>query len=297
MSDKTKRILFVINTASGRKNTDWEGLIAGHFGRTGHETAYFMMPVADCLKKLREKVRNFLPELLVAVGGDGTVTLVAKEAMAAGLPMAIVPAGSANGMAKELEIPDDPDEALKLVLDGEIKATDVIRINDDEICLHLADIGLNARLVKYFQEGSIRGLTGYALALLKALSKRRRMSVHIRTRDSEIIRSAVMVLVANASRYGTGASINPEGSIYDGVFEVVVVRRLNLFQVLKMFLRMRRFNPRKIEIFQASSVRIVTSVRTHFQVDGEYLGRINELEARCAPGALQLVVPRRKEST
>jgi len=292
MTHKVKRILFVINNGSGRKkNTDWKQIIDGYFAKLDFELDFFMMPVDDCEDKLKVRIRNYHADLVVAVGGDGTVTLVAKQVLAAGKPMAILPAGSANGMAKELNIPDDPLKALDILVNGEMRDTDLIRINDTEICLHLSDIGLNAQLIKYFEQGNIRGKIGYTFALIKALWRKKRMNVFVTTRSEEFERDASMLLIANASKYGTGAAINPKGSIYDGAFEVVVVRRLNLWQVLKMFLKFQRFNPRKIEFLQATSVRIETSRKMDFQVDGEYLGKVTKVEARCMPGALKLVVP------
>jgi diacylglycerol kinase (ATP) len=293
MVQEGRRILFVINKGSGRKkNIRWQELIEDHFKGNNEQVEYFLMPVENCVQRLKVKIRNFNPTLIVAVGGDGTVTLVAKESLGSGIPMAILPAGSANGMAKELNIPEDPAQALKIALSGDVRSTDVIRINDSEICLHLSDIGLNAQLVKYFQQGNTRGKIGYALALIKALNRKRRMLVYVNTKTEEVVRSASMLLIANASKYGTGATINPDGSIYDGIFEVVVVRGLNLWQVMKMFLKFRRFNPRKIEFFQATAVRIETSKKMDFQVDGEYLGKVTKVEAKCLPGALKLVVPR-----
>jgi diacylglycerol kinase (ATP) len=292
MTHQINRILFVINKGSGRKkNIDWKQLIEEHFSKLQYTVDYFMMPVEDCFGKLKVRIGNFHPDLVVAVGGDGTVTLVAKLMLGTQIPMAILPAGSANGMAKELQIPEDPQKAIEIMLNGEEKATDVIRINDSEICLHLSDIGINAQLVKYFQQGSIRGKIGYALALVKALRRKKRMTVYINARHEEVKREASMLLIANASKYGTGATINPDGSIYDGVFEVVVVRGINLWQVTKMFLQFRRFNPKKIEFLQATSVRIETSRKMDFQVDGEYIGKVTKVEAKCMPGALKLIVP------
>ena len=59
----------------------------------------------------------------------------------------------------------------------------------------------------------------------------------IQTEKEEIKRRAFMVVIANASKYGTGALINPEGNLHDGLFEIVVVRRIAFFSILKMFLR------------------------------------------------------------
>ena len=119
------------------------------------------------------------------------------------------------------------------------------------------------------------------------------MDVTIKTDKEEIKRRAFMVVIANASKYGTGALINPEGDLDDGLFEIVVVRRINFFSILKMFLHFRRFNPKKVELFQAESAVITTKKKAHFQVDGEYLGRTDNVKASILKSQLRLILPRK----
>jgi diacylglycerol kinase (ATP) len=292
MSGESQRILFVINKKSGAKNNiDWESLIRERFKLPGISISFMFMPCSDAASRLRQIMNELHPSRVVAVGGDGTVTLVASVLLGKEIPMGILPAGSANGMARELNIPADPAKAMDIVLTGTIKATDVLRINNERICLHLSDVGLNAQLIKYFEEGRIRGKFGYTLALIKALFRPRPMRVAVETKTELAERPAVMVLFANASKYGTGATINPDSSIFDGIFEVVIVKKLAVWQIVKMFFNPRRFNPAKIEVLGATSVTIETSHHAHFQVDGEYLGKVNKVVVKIISGQLQLIVP------
>jgi len=107
----------------------------------------------------------------------------------------------------------------------------------------------------------------------------------------QVERDAFMIVLANATRYGTGAVINPGGSLYDGVFEVVIIRKFSIGEIFKMFIRFLPLNPTKTEIISATSVIINTYVKAHFQIDGEYLGKINQVDARIEPRQLCLVVP------
>ncbi len=102
-----------------------------------------------------------------------------------------------------------------------------------------------------------------------------------------------MVVIANASKYGTGALINPGGNLEDGLFEIVVVRRIHFISVLKMFLKFKRFNPKKVELFQAESALITTIKQSHFQVDGEYLGKVSKVKAEILKSQLKLILPRK----
>jgi YegS/Rv2252/BmrU family lipid kinase len=292
--DSKLKILFVINPGSGAKSkTSWEPAIRKYFENLPHTFDFFLLDGKDDATSLQYWIKKLIPDRVIAVGGDGTVSLVAEQLLGKGIPMGILPAGSANGMAKELDIPADVNGALDIIVNGDIKRCDAIRINDKEICLHLSDLGVNAQLVKYFEQGNLRGKLGYALQVFKVLVRKRMMHVTIKTDREEIKRTAFMVVIANASKYGTGALINPEGNLGDGLFEVVVVRRINFFSVLKMFLQFKRFNPKKVELFQASQAIISTLKKTHFQVDGEYIGRVTNVKAEIIKSQLELILPRK----
>lgn len=286
------KILFALNPISGgMSNQNWEAIIRKYFTDLQHTIEIFMLDGEHDAESLRYWIDKMNPDRVVAVGGDGTVQTVAKQLLGSDIPLGILPAGSANGMARELDIPNTPDEALHIIEHGIIRAADIIRINNTEICLHLSDIGLNAKLIKYFEESNWRGKFGYARALFKALRKKRPMKVTIDLNGKEVDREAFMIVLANATMYGTGAVINPNGSLYDGVFEVVIIRKFSIGEILKMFIRFLPFNPTKTEILSATSVTINTCGKAHFQIDGEYLGKIEQVEATIVPGQLNLIIP------
>jgi diacylglycerol kinase (ATP) len=285
------RLLFVLNNRSGTQKTDRRGVIESWVRSNRIEADYMNLEGSDVKEMLEKKITAGRPDVLVAVGGDGTVSFTADVCMKFGLPLAIVPAGSANGMARELDIPEDCESALALLATGTVKQCDVVRVNDRWMSLHLCDMGLNARMVKYFDGGPRRGFIGYGMAMVKALRNKRRLKVTFEAKGGPVAAEAVMVIVANASKYGTGATINPEGSIDDGLFEVVIVKKLSVVDLLKMFFRPGEFNPRRIEIFHARSATVETNRPSHFQVDGEYIGKLTSFTAKNIHKAIGIVVP------
>ena len=289
------KFLFVINAVAGANNISWQDIISNYF--TGKECSidYFLFGETPDAASLGKYIADTSPDKVIAVGGDGTVTLVAKVIAGTNAALGILPAGSANGMAKELNIPEMPDEALYIIENGVVSNCDAIKINNKDICLHLADIGLNAQLIKYFDEGKLRGKLGYAKVILKTLWRSQKMDVNIQSKENEIRAAAFMVVLANASKYGTGAVINPEGRLDDGAFEVVVVHKLSIFVLLKMLFRPKQFNPKNIEIFHATSVKIETKRKVHFQIDGEYMGKINNLQATILPNYINIILPEKGE--
>ncbi|WP_420148564.1 diacylglycerol/lipid kinase family protein [Spirosoma sp.] len=284
--------LFVINPVSGGQDkTAWEDGIRTFFADSPHTVHQFYLNGKTDTELIRQKLSEHKPDRVVAVGGDGTLKLVAEQLLDTSTPLGLLPGGSANGMARELGLPTDVQSSLEILVNGTPKPVDVICVNDGDVCLHLSDIGLNAQVVKHYERNNLRGKFGYLRSVVNVLRKRRLLRLSITVGDECVHRAAFMVVLANARMYGTGAIINPDGDLSDGQFEVVIFRRLSFWAILKLFWRFRPFDPKNIEIYPATSVVIETHRRAYFQIDGEYRGRITKLNAKIRPGALTMLVP------
>jgi len=284
------KLLYIINPGSGSNTTDYSSLIRQYFATNGqdHTVEYYKLP-GDCsIASLKTVISQSGADRVIAVGGDGTLKLVAECVQDISIPVGIVPAGSANGMARELDIPLNFEEALERNIHGQIRKIHAISIND-QFCIHLADIGFNAYLVKKFDDLPQRGMMGYARAAWKALWNHNKMNVELHFEGKTIRSSAAMVVVANATMYGTGVKINPEGKLNDDKFEVVLVKTYSVLEILKIWLTNMAFDPKHIEVFQTNGLKIKTRRKAHFQVDGEYLGKTNALDAKLLPGAIRII--------
>lgn len=285
------KLLFIINPISGGKEkSDWEAQIREYFQASPHSMEFFLLTGKDDEASVRHYVQTIKPDRVVGVGGDGTIKMIAEELMGKAIPLGIIPAGSANGMAKELGIAADVHAALDIAVNGTPKKIDAVNING-EPCIHLSDIGLNAMLVKSFEKSDSRGMWGYGKAVFKMLAQKQKMKLQITTDEGTVQRKAYMVVVANASMYGTGATINPDGDVADGKFEAVVVRRLNLWELGKLLITHKPFDPDKVEIFSTKNLEISARHSAYFQVDGEYRGRVRQLKAAIMPACIEVMVP------
>jgi len=285
-----------MNPVSGGTNKSaWETGIRDYFRDSPHRFEIYNTNGENDKESLRYWINTWAPDKVVAVGGDGTLKLAAEVLLHSDIPLAVFPAGSANGMAREIGMPADLGECLKVLFEGEAKRTDIIRINEEHICLHLSDIGMNAQLVKYFEENDVRGKIGYAREVFKVLWRKRLMYVTLEKGSMKFQRNAFMVVMANASMYGTGAKINPIGNLHDGLFEVVVLRKLSILELFKMLFLNRPFNPEKTELFQADSLTLEVRKRAYFQIDGEYMGKTNKVTAKIEKQSLLLIFPREHE--
>ena len=285
-----KKIFFIINTNSGNSNTDWSSLIKDYFKSLDYTIELFYLSKDSNVQTIKEKIKAFSPQIVVAVGGDGTVTLAAESILEQDITLGILPAGSANGMAKELGISEAPLKALEILVNGQLKKIHILKVND-HLCLHLSDIGINAYAIKKFESENKRGMWGYVKASLKVLWQNPTMDVTIQLDDKTVRVKAEMIVVANATKYGSGVIINPVGNISDELFEVVAIKKISLYEIFKMNFMQSSNNSEKIEIFQTKSLLMNSRKKVHFQVDGEYLGKVNKITASILPNALNIIVP------
>lgn len=288
----SRKYLFLNNASSGKKKSDRNAVIANFFENKDHKCEILEIDFEAPLEKTIGIVGKKNPDVLVAVGGDGTVNFTAQIASAMKLPMGILPAGSANGMAKELDIPNKHENALQAMIDGKPEKTDAVLINDDRICLHLSDVGMNAQLIKYFEDKGIRGKTGYARVVIKTLMNKQMIRVKLHNgQKGSITKDALMITIANAGKFGSGATINPLSDLNDGLFELIVVKKLSIRAVMHMFLRGGKFNPKDVEVYQTDNVEISPKRAAHFQVDGEYLGKTKFVKAEILKSYVDIICP------
>jgi diacylglycerol kinase (ATP) len=284
------KLLFIINPGSGSHDINLKEVISTHFNAKNTEIDLFELPEDCSLEKIKQRISSSKADRVVAVGGDGTLKLVAECLLNTETPIGIIPAGSANGMAKELGIPTDIELALGILEEGRLQKIHVVKLND-EICIHLSDLGFNAYLVKKFDTLPERGMWGYAKATWHALWNHRRMEVLLKLKDETITSKAAMVAIANATMYGSGLKINPDGKLDDELFEVILVKDYSYLEILKIWITKLPFNPKKIEVFQTAEIKISSKHKAHFQVDGEYIGSVNTVEASILPAAITVVLP------
>jgi YegS/Rv2252/BmrU family lipid kinase len=287
-------ILYVINPGSGSGIPEnFEEMVDQYSLRNKYEYRIFKTDRDGEQKKLGSLIDEMGPTIVAACGGDGTVNLVARHLLKKNIKMAIVPLGSSNGMAFELGIPQEPEEALKLIFSGKSRKIDLIKINDDHICLHLADLGMNARVVKYFQREKTRGLFGYAKHYFRELGKAEKFRCRIQKNGRPVFSKVIMVVIANASFYGTGAAINPQGKLDDGKFEIVLIRYNPFWFIIQMLLTFITGGMKKnkwIRIVSVSKASVFVSPAQELQVDGEPAGKSDQIQIEAMHRQIEVII-------
>ncbi len=289
-TSNTSTLLFIINPGAGHSHTNFRAQIEKYFHSLPYRIQFFELQKNTQAGVIKEKIAEINPRAVIAVGGDGTVKLVAECLLGTDRVLGIVPAGSANGTAKDLGIAIKTRAALDIICRGKTQCIHAIKING-QLCVHLSDIGMNALLVKKFTNQKKRGWWGYLKAGWKVIWRPQLMQVQIRTGDKEIKRQASMVVIANARKYGTGVVINPSGDITDDIFEIVVIKKISLKDIFQMKISHDKYHVEKTEVFQTRSVKMNSRHSAHFQVDGEYIGKTKSVIAEIIPQALTVLMP------
>lgn len=238
-------------------------------------------------------------DAILAAGGDGTVNLVAQRMldMQCDIPLGILPCGSANGLAVDLGYDSDLTKALDQLHRATPTPFDVIEFEGHGISLHLADLGLNAHVVRHFESVDTRGMGTYVTGALKALGNQPETTYHIRLDSGRQLEwCGQMLLFANARMYGTGATVNPGGDPTDGQFELCLIKKVNLLNMAKLSVRafwgdIRESNHYKRVKCRHAEVRVEPP--QCFQMDGELCGSVEHISAHLRAGALRLLLPER----
>lgn len=288
-----EKILFVVNPASGGKDkTLFWSIVEQALEAQAFDYLTLSTTGQDDVQRLRYVLSTNVFGRVIVVGGDGTVKMVAEQLIHQPIALGIIPMGSANGMARDLGLPAHPKEALRVALGAHTTQIDAIHIEHHGLCIHLSDIGLNASLVELYALEGFRGMWGYGRVFLKTILSRHRFRVSLDGEYLRLSRNVYMVVLANARMFGTGAMINPSGSPSDGLFEVVMIKDFRWWDLPRLFLPRRRQREEREEVVSVRSIKIACNLPVHFQVDGEYRGKVKRISATIIAQGLRVLVPR-----
>ena len=169
---------------------------------------------------------------------------------------------------------------------------DLLNFDKKYICTHLADIGINAKMIKNYKEQGEKGMIGYAKYLFQSIKESPLLSYTIKTPDKVYEKEGYMLVIGNANMYGTGIRIS-EGSVSDGKFEICNVPKIALDEAIKAGLT--KFNvfldeDMFADVISCTSAEIKINQLVDFQIDGEYMGEVDRLQISILPSAIPVLI-------
>ncbi|WP_417591909.1 diacylglycerol/lipid kinase family protein [Owenweeksia hongkongensis] len=285
--------LFVVNPISGDNDkSSITNRIKSWSQSSGESIEIWETSGKNDKENLEQKIKEITPAKVVAVGGDGTILLCASILMNSKVPLGILPMGSANGMSAELHIPQNIKDALDVVHRGYSRKSDMLLFNDKDLGMHISDIGLNAGLVKQFEEGPRRGFLGYAKGIVGELSDLNPFKIKIETDIGNYESKGYMVAFGNAKRYGTGALLNNVGKINDGLLELSILNYFDITAIAGHFFDIINDESEHMKTIQCKKATIYTDRKVPFQIDGELQPDTNKVKVEVLPECISFVVPK-----
>jgi diacylglycerol kinase (ATP) len=245
-------------------------------------------------QSIQQQLSEYRPDRVVAGGGDGTIQLVARNLLDHDVLMGILPLGSANGMVTALGFPQQPAQAVDMVVKANhFIRLDLLKFNDHYTCIHLGDIGINALMVKKYGEQNKKGMLAYARHLMASIKESPMLKYTIKTPFGTCEKEGYMLAFANGHKYGTGVHIS-DGQVWDGKFEICNVPAVTLNNAIKaglttlnVFVDKNMFS----DVISCTEAEINIDRRIDFQIDGEYIGKVDFLNIRVLPAVIKLLVP------
>ena len=294
---KQQQAFVVLNPVAGRTTpADVRYALEQVFGDGWTYSIYETQPDDDITAKVKQALAEGC-DLVVAAGGDGTVSMVANGLVGSTVPLGIIPAGSANVLALELGIPGEIPAAAALLIGNHVqRQLDVMQIENQYFLLQIG-IGLDSLMIKDTDRAAKRafGRWAYMQTLVKKLFGFQSQRFTIIADGKRLRPRAAQVLVANAGTLGAkpltwGPDIHPN----DGRLDLCIVTVRTLFdypRVAAQFITGKRNNSANIQYVQITDqVTIAADRPMPVQADGEIIGN-TPISVKVVPHGIRVIVP------
>lgn len=290
------KTLFILNPTSGRKKTrdTLQSVIESVYAESGYEFRIQRCDRKEDVDPVLEEARRQGVELVVAVGGDGTVHEVAARLIGTPTILGIVPTGSGNGLARHLQIPLEPAAALRALAASRVEEIDTAFVNEIPF-INVAGVGFDAVVAERFASSTVRGLETYIREGLRVYSSYAPEEYEIRLNGEVVRHRAYLIAVANASQYGNGALIAPLASLQDGLLDLSLLHLGSLLAaplLLQQLFTGRLNESAHVTMLRARQVTIHRSAAGPAQIDGEPHLLPDVLTFGIRPRSLRMLVPR-----
>lgn len=287
-----RRALMLVNP-NARRGTESLGPIVARLEGGGIDVTIerFSSPgevAADIVRRRHEA------DMAIVCGGDGTINAAANGVVAAGLPMGILPMGTANDLARTLEIPTQLELAADIIVAGHQRRVDLGDVNGHPF-FNVATIGLGADLAMGLTAETKRrwGRLGYAIGAFKVLLQARPFRASISNREGNWEVKTYQIAVGNGRHYGGGTVIEQNASIEDGTLDLY---SLEIDNVWKLALMLRAFRSgthgawEEVRTARCTEFDIRTRKPRPVNLDGDIVTQ-TPAHFRIRPGAIAVFAP------
>lgn len=290
--DKKKKIVFILNPISGTHNkVVIPQMIASRLDKDKFDYQVKLTEYAGHAADIAKQCAKDNIDIVVAVGGDGTVNEVARSLTHTNTALAIIPCGSGNGLARHLCIPIDIKKSIDIINQCNIEELDYGIINDlPFFCT--CGMGFDAFISLKFAESGKRGPITYVENVLKEGLKYKPETYEVIDETGAKKYNAFLIACANASQYGNNAYIAPHASMSDGLLDVIIMEPFTAFDAPQISFDM--FNKTldknsKIKTFKTKSIRIHRNCPGAIHFDGDPIMTGADIDVRIENRGIKIV--------
>ncbi|MFK7904090.1 MAG: diacylglycerol kinase family protein [Chitinophagales bacterium] len=290
-----KKILFIINPIAGiNKKKKVPKLAHQYIDSNKYEVHIAHTQYAGHAKLLAKKAVNDGFNVVVAVGGDGSINEIAQQLIHTDVALGIVPGGSGNGFARKLGIPIGRKQAIEVLNEAHTIQCDVGLMND-KLFFSNAGVGIEALIVNRFAETKMRGFVSYARWALHYYATYKPQKYTIRCDGMSFEKKALFINFSNSGQYGYQIGVAPELSdISDGLLEMIVVEHFSKWRalyLLPMFMLGKAAKVPYVDVIQTDKAHLQCESETDAQIDGDPAGKGADFEIKILKGVLKVIVP------
>lgn len=299
-----ENILFIINPISGiGKQKSVEKSIEKKLDKSlfNYKIEYTEYAHHATLISYQAAVRGV--DIVVAVGGDGSINDCVRGLIGTNVTLGIIPAGSGNGLARHLNIPLNIEYAIEILNLRKRANIDTIKVND-KIYVSIAGIGFDALIASEFKKTKTRGFNKYFSLVLQNYPFYEPQKFLIEIDNKRIETEALFISFANSNQFGYNAVIAPKAKLDDGMIEVSIVKKVPIMLLpwTAQLLFMKNFDKSAfVTRYKATKVRVLNNNKGIVNLDGESIILDKELIFTISPKSLNVLIPEnygkeRKES-
>ncbi len=292
-----KKILFIINPISGvQKKAKIPDLIETFLDKTQFDYTIKYSERAGHATSIAKNAVVENIDIVVAVGGDGSINEISQSLINTDVALAIIPMGSGNGLATHLELPlRNPKKAIELINNSKVEKIDIGYSNYGYF-VSCAGIGIEAAVTRVYRHHKIRGFLSYFMALSKNIlflyrSKNNKVKFFID--GKERTENIYLFTVFNSKFFGYNQGFATKASLQDGYFDLVFVKSVAAWKmIIVIFLGLIKKMEwlKEAEFHKVKSVEIIAEKKRVAQLDGDSFIANNNFKIEIKEKALNLLV-------
>ncbi len=289
----SKKALFIINPISGiGRQKSVEEIIRAEMDHKKWDVEIVFTTHKEHGFELSSQAAGHL-DMVVAVGGDGTVNEIGRGLIGSSTALGIIPTGSGNGLARHLEIPFKINRAIQALNEAIFRSIDVIKVNEF-YSFNVAGIGFDAYISHRFANRKRRGPLAYMQLITKEFTTYKSLLYKVTIDGQSQDWDAFLISFANSTQYGNNVHIAPQASIDDGLIDVCFIRDFPKVTAPALLISLldQSIDKNKYDVIvKARKVSIHHPSNILGHVDGEPVKLGQDVEVEILPLSLKVIVP------